>query len=554
MRQLMDFLAVHAHPCYLDGLLRTGIEVDRIPEISFVSAKLEKFGWRAIPVSGFIPPAAFMELQSLGFLPIASDMRAIDHLMYTPAPDIVHEAAGHAPILIDEEFAGYLRDYALVARKAIISFEDMNQYEAIRVLSDLKEDPNSTAAQVAEAEKKLDHVTRSISFISEAAYLSRMNWWTAEYGLIGTMDNPKIFGAGLLSSVGEARECLLPKVKKIPMTIDCLNYSYDITEKQPQLFVTPSFQHLRVVLDELAKTMAYRTGGVEALEKAKLAQTVNTVELNSGLQISGRLKTYIALDNEPIYLQFEGPTQLCETSRELSGHGKFHHLHGFGSPVGRLTNTTKCLSEYGEVELKHFNIEIGKNVSLNFLSGVQVVGTVQSTLRGANGRLLVISLDKCTVTQKDKILFDPAWGIFDMAIGSNVPSVYGGPADRKSYGDTDDFVAKMIPRKNLSASEQKKHALYAELRTLRALLNNPTKNFKVEDHSNDDVHFRFEKILIELNTHFSTDWLLYLNLYELVLKYPNSPIFFKVKAQLEKLKITEPNFSSLINDGLRLLN
>ena len=176
MRQLRSYLAQHAHPCYLDGLKKTGIEVDTIPSIEKISEKLAEFGWRAVAVSGFLPPAAFMELQSLGILPIASDMRSIDHLLYTPAPDIVHEAAGHAPILVDPAFARYLKAYAQVARKAIISRHDINQYEAIRILSDLKENPDSTAEQIEVAEKNLAYVSGGISVLSEAALLGRMNW------------------------------------------------------------------------------------------------------------------------------------------------------------------------------------------------------------------------------------------------------------------------------------------------------------------------------------------------------------------------------------------
>ncbi|NJL24178.1 MAG: hypothetical protein HC902_02675 [Calothrix sp. SM1_5_4] len=99
MRQLKNFLGEHAHPFYAEGLRKTGIQVDRIPRIDEVDVCMEEFGWGAVPVSGFIPPAAFMEFQALGILPIASDMRTLDHLLYTPAPDIVHEAAGHAPFL-----------------------------------------------------------------------------------------------------------------------------------------------------------------------------------------------------------------------------------------------------------------------------------------------------------------------------------------------------------------------------------------------------------------------------------------------------------------------
>ncbi len=70
MRSLKDYLARHAHPSYLTGLEKTGITIDRIPAIEDIDQKLNAFGWGAVPVSGFIPPAAFMEFQSIGFCPL----------------------------------------------------------------------------------------------------------------------------------------------------------------------------------------------------------------------------------------------------------------------------------------------------------------------------------------------------------------------------------------------------------------------------------------------------------------------------------------------------
>src|SRR5207237_10534435 len=116
------------------GFRETGISTERIPLIEEMDRNLRKFNWRAVAVSGFIPPAVFMEFLSLGILPIACDMRTLEHLAYTPAPDIVHEAAGHAPILIEPEFSEYLKSYARVAKKAIVNSTDLEVYEAIRVL------------------------------------------------------------------------------------------------------------------------------------------------------------------------------------------------------------------------------------------------------------------------------------------------------------------------------------------------------------------------------------------------------------------------------------
>ena len=82
MRQLKDFLSENAHSSYLKGLEETGITIDKIPHISDIDQKLQKLGWRAVPVSGFIPPAAFMEFQLNNVLPIASDIRTVDHMLH----------------------------------------------------------------------------------------------------------------------------------------------------------------------------------------------------------------------------------------------------------------------------------------------------------------------------------------------------------------------------------------------------------------------------------------------------------------------------------------
>ena len=59
MKVSAPFFATHAHPHYLKGLVETGISSERIPLISEMDACLRKLGWRAVAVSGFIPPAVF---------------------------------------------------------------------------------------------------------------------------------------------------------------------------------------------------------------------------------------------------------------------------------------------------------------------------------------------------------------------------------------------------------------------------------------------------------------------------------------------------------------
>src|SRR5438094_8057599 len=167
------------------------------------------------------------------------------------------------------------------------SKKDFELYEAIRHLSILKEQPNSDPKKIEEATKLLEHRQKTLGEPSEMALLSRLHWWTVEYGLIGTLENPKIYGAGLLSSIGESVSCLEPEVKKIPYSIDAQTYAFDITTKQPQLFVCRDFQHLKEVLEEFASKMAYQIGGLEGINKAIECNNVATCEFSSGLQVSG---------------------------------------------------------------------------------------------------------------------------------------------------------------------------------------------------------------------------------------------------------------------------
>lgn len=533
LRQLRHFLGQHAHEAYLEGLEKTGISIDRIPKISEISEKLAQFGWKAIPVSGFIPPAAFMELQSLGYLPIASAMRSVDHLLYTPAPDIVHEAAGHAPILIQPDFAQYLRDYAQIAKKAIISSQDLAVYEAIRHLSDIKENPESTREEIENAQRDLEKVSKAVSHTSEAAELGRMNWWTAEYGLIGDIANPKIFGAGLLSSVGESKWCLSEKVKKIPLTVDCIRQNYDITEPQPQLFVARDFKQLTQVLQEMASQMAFKIGGVKGVEKALQAKSVNTIEFDSGIQISGVCDRMIRDKNGEIsFLHFAGPTQLSYLDKEIPGQGKDHHQQGFSSAFGPLVDNS-----WEQVIQK-----VGQKLNLQFQSGLQLEGILKFCTQ-INGKILIVTFDSCRVIYsqdgKTEMLFAPEWGVFDLAIGSRVTSVFGGPADRDNYGDMSDFVALRVPERKYSETEKRLFKNYSALRSLR---DRKTVGTSLVAELN---------LLLDQHHEFPQDWLFYLEAFELLEnRAQHSDLKNRVEKKLQQIAQDFPEKKSLIQDGL----
>lgn len=534
------FFRQHAHRMYRDGLRETGISTERIPLISEMDEKLRRFGWRAVAVSGFIPPAVFMEFLSRGVLPIACDMRKIENLAYTPAPDIVHEAAGHAPIIADPGYADYLRHYGELAQKAIFSAQDMDVYDAVRDLSDTKENPASTPEDIARAQRRLDQAVAAVDHVSEATQLGRMGWWTIEYGLIRDTENPhgspKIYGAGLLSSVSESFHCLGPGVKQIPFSVDCIDMSYDITQPQPQLYVAKDFEDLRLGLEAMARTMAYQVGGLAGLGKARKARALTTTELDSGIQISGVLREFQVQGDEAAYLQFTGPTQLSVRDRELSGQGPTYHKQGFGSPVGKLADGRR------PQDLSDADFARGR---LDFASGVVVQGKFVRSVRQQDGRALIAVFENCTVRREEEVLFDPAWGTYDMACGAAVVSVFGWAADRKAYLEaTGGFHQPPgVPKTNLTDANRGLDALYGRVRQLR--------------EAGPDAPERESTLAAihdELERGYPQDWLLRYELLELDARWTlRAPWAARALARLDAISASSRDLGETISRGLDLL-
>ncbi|MFK7823437.1 MAG: aromatic amino acid hydroxylase [Oligoflexales bacterium] len=509
MRQSREYFKGHAHEIYLLGLKKTGIPLSSIPDIEKMDTVLNEFGWGAVCVCGFIPPLAFLDFQALHVLPIAADMRTLEHIAYTPAPDIVHEAAGHAPIIADDAYAIFLKRYAKLARRSIFSHEDIKLYEAIRVLSDVKENPDSTLALITKAEKGLDEAVASMTWVSEAAQVARMYWWTAEYGLVGSCESPKIFGAGLLSSLSESRTCMDAEVRKIPLSVDCINQSYDITKPQPQLFVARDFKHLVEVLGELEAKMSFVKGGVHGLSMAKKAKALTTTVLDSGLCISGICEEFRAEGERIGFVKWQGPVQLAFKDHELPGHGRSRHGHGFSTPCGTWKHVKKHPSELTDEDLEQIGICKGKQFALQLNSGASVDGLVSGWLR-KDGHLLLLTFEQCTVRYGDEIVFDPTWGPFDLAIGTKIESVYGGPADWEKFGEYNFGKASTVPGRSspYSTRELKIFDTYQSLRQIR-------------ESSNDEFDLNPLKVKIKdlsqvICNEFPDEWLLGVEVFEIL--------------------------------------
>ena len=540
MRQNYSYLKDVAYYPYIPGLLKAGLTIEKIPSLQEMNDALAKIGWGAVTVDGFIPPAAFMEYQAYRVLVIAADIRQLKHIEYTPAPDIIHESAGHAPIIADKDYHEYLSYFGSIGAKAMFSAQDFELYEAIRALSILKEMPDAKEGDIRKAEDLLAHRQANMGEPSEMTLLSRLHWWTVEYGLIGTPENPKIYGAGLLSSIGESVSCMKSDVKKLPYTIDAINYTYDITQAQPQLFVTPTFQNLIDVLETFANTMAFRVGDAYGLHKAVESKNTCTAVFSSGLQLTGTFTDFkTGDDGQPVYVRTTGPSALATGNKQLAGHGKDYHRDGYSSPLGKLKGHAMPLENLSIEELDYFGIAEGKDAELLFESGISVSGHIK-TILPANGKTQLITFTNCTVTDKNgQILFEPSWGVFDMAVGEKITSVFCGAADKDAFVEITYKSAIETHRAVYDGRTVELHRLYQQVRNRR--------------HNGGDFGF-LGNVWFTLQKNHHDDWLCPLEILE-ILEHENvePAVAVEIRAFLKQKAATEPEYRKLINDGLYLI-
>ena len=538
MRKNVDFLKTVAHKSYLEGLKQTGISIDSIPNMYGMNRILKDIGWAAVAVDGFIPPNAFMEFQAYNVLVIASDIRQLEHIEYTPAPDIIHEGAGHAPIIANPEYAEYLRRFGEIGSKAISSAKDYELYEAVRHLSIIKEAPNSDENDIASAEKKVEDLQKNMGEASEMALIRNLHWWTVEYGLIGTIDNPKIYGAGLLSSIGESAWCLTDEVKKRPYNIEAAFKDFDITKPQPQLFVTPDFAHLSLVLEEFANTMALRKGGLSGISKLINSQALGSIELSTGIQISGVFNNVIEHNGKPIYIQTTEKTALAYREKELVGHGTANHLDGFGSPIGKLKGINLAIEDMSPRDLAAYDIYEEQNVHLEFEGGIKVSGEIITGKRNLQGEIILISFKNCTVVHNDTVLFKPEYGIYDMAVGKSIVSAFSGPADLNSF----DLITHTTSSQTIHVKKSYKRL---ELETFYQ---------QVRDYRDDKNRtISRTKVLEQLIEKHPNDWLLPIELYELAFIGNETKLCESILKHLEMVKQNRPEVGRLIDDGLSII-
>ena len=315
--------------------------------------------------------------------------------------------------------------------------------------------------------------------------------------------------------------------------------AFDITTKQPQLFVCTDFQHLRRVLEEFASTMAFKVGGLEGINKAIECQNAATCEYSSGLQVSGVFTEVITDENNsPIYLRTTGKTALAFHDKELEGHGVDYHKDGFGSPIGKWKQTSASPELLTNDQLHALGIVEGRKAKIEFVSGVVVSGKVENILR-RDGKVLLITFSNCTAKYGDRVLFNPDWGMYDMAVGERISSVFNGAADKDAYNQVALVPKERTIKVPSDAKRKRLENLYAQVRTIR---------------ESKAGYERLGEIWETQQAEHPEDWLLSMEIFEILDSTDQQrELRTKIEKFLNEKKAKTKDLSTLISWGFRLV-
>ncbi|MEO1008809.1 MAG: phenylalanine 4-monooxygenase [Planctomycetota bacterium] len=208
----MKTLEQQASTVFLDGMRAIGLPSDSVPSVATINANLAALtGWASRPVPGYLPAKAFFSCLAHRQFPTTITIRPKRLINYLPEPDIFHDIFGHVPLHADDVFAEFLQTYGKAALHA--------------------EDP--------------EHIER----------LGRLFWFTVEFGLIREGGRTKLYGSGLISSLGESEHALAsPNVDRRDFDLDLVcETPFEIDHYQPILYVLDSFEQLRDAMNEYAQ-------------------------------------------------------------------------------------------------------------------------------------------------------------------------------------------------------------------------------------------------------------------------------------------------------------
>ncbi len=117
-------------------------------------------------------------------------------------------------------------------------------------------------------------------------------------------------------------------------------------------------------------------------------------------------------------------------------------------------------------DLSAYNIYEERTVTLEFEGGILVSGEIITGKRNLQGKIVLVSFKNCTVKHYQKVLFEPHWGIYDMAVGKDVVSAFSGPADLQSFDLLTHVPSTQTIHIKKSEKQLKLERLYQQIKTL----------------------------------------------------------------------------------------
>jgi phenylalanine-4-hydroxylase len=283
--------------------------------------------------------------------------------------------------------------------------------------------------------------------------------------------------------------------------------------------------------------MALRTGGLSGIQKLINSKALGTIELSTGIQISGLFSNVIEHEGKPVYIQTTGKTALSYREKELVGHGTQYHAEGFGSPIGKLKGINLAIEDMSPRDLRAYDIYEAEKVTLEFEGNITVTGEIITGSRNLQGEIIIISFRNCTVTHNDAVLFKQECGIYDMALGKKVISAFSGPADVNSFDMVNHVPSSHTIKAKKSPEREELEGLYLNIRNLR---------------EGKPAVISIENTFDLVQSKHPKDWLLSLEIAESCNLSGNTELLHNVLIHLEKLKQNRPEIAHLISGGLEL--
>lgn len=233
------------HPDYVRGFRQLILPWSSIPKLEDIDEKLAPLGWRTVSVNGYIPSEIYAGLMSRGIFPVSRNLRRSEHIDFSPAPDLAHDLFGHVPMLVSAEHRNFLGRLAGEMARASSHRLDRELYDANRAMAALRSDATAEAAELSRAEARVSAVQADLSrSASELTHLSRMYLWSIEFGLMGSVNDFRMYGAGLLSSPSESRLVASGSARVVPYTLDVIQHDIHFSDPQSRYFVASGYEQL----------------------------------------------------------------------------------------------------------------------------------------------------------------------------------------------------------------------------------------------------------------------------------------------------------------------